>query len=369
MTRGKKPLAANRFQAAAKPPYSVGDLRDLQRAEVVHLNDHGVYLPNPDHRPPIQKNAKSSYRKNVGLQRSPDHFYELEHGDAGAAQSVYRRVELFQQLAPQGERVAASPLVTAQAIATQRSKDNRPRYWQANLFAIARTFFSEAPVEPLSQDEVLRFNAGIPPGTPSITGNTAFGIPSIGNVQFRVMVFDESGQRFFDVDVLGTRGINAYAWGITVFALSTQNSYIIDRQNQTPGVNPPLSGLLEQSLIGARIIPIRVNNTRSVENRSVSVVTPGGQNTTVIPIPPGAKRAQLYSLDGTAVLADYEWEFEKIDPLNPDAAANGSLGTIDFFPASASPIYDVPNANAIVGRSIAADSPSALWNAVFEVTP
>lgn len=368
MTRGKKSLAANRFQAATQGPQTIGELRNLQRASLVHLNDNGIYLRNPNQDSPIQKNAKLSYRKNVGLQPSPKHFYELEHGDAGAAQSVYRRIELFQQLSPAGDRVAAFPRAKAFAIATQRSKDNRPRYWQANLYAIARTFFSDVPIPPISQDEVLRFNAGIPPGTPS-AGTVAFGIPAIGNVQFRVMVFDESGQRFFDVDVLGTRGVNAYAWGMTVFALATEDSYVIDRQNQTPGVNPPLSGLLEQSVIGARIIPIQSNNTRSVENRSVSVITPGGLSTTVIPVPPGAKRAQLYSVDGVGVLPDYEWEFRQVDPLDPDAGANGSYGTIDFFPSSTSPIYRIPNANAIVGRGINNDSPSALWNAVFEVTP
>jgi len=369
VTRGKKPSSANRFQSANVPPFTVGDLRNLQRAEVSHLNDHGVYLRNPDRNAPFQKNAKLSYRKNVGLQKNPRHFYEFIHGDAGAGQTRFRRLETLQLLGADGERASATPYSKPVEIFTCRSTDNRPRYWQANLYSVARTYFADAGDQILTPDQILQYAPGIPAGTPTFVASSrvAYGIPLVGVAQFRVMVFDESGQRFFDVDVLGVRGVNAFAWGMTVFALLKEDSFVIDRQLPDSTIQP-FNGMVEQSIIGARVIPIQSNNTRSIENRTVTTQTPPGQTTTAIPVPPGTRKVQISCLDGVATLPFYSLEFRQTDPLNPDGGVNGTIGTIDFEPGKASTtIYDFPNANTVYIRGIAGGTPSALWSLVFEV--
>lgn len=361
MTRGK-----NRFQAASKPPYTIGDLRNLQRAEVRHLNGHGVYLNNPDQDAPIQRDAKNSYRGSIGYPRSPDHFYDLVHGDAGAGQSNYRRVELLQLLAEDDGRVSDTPYSKAYELFTCRSTDNRPRYWQANLFNIARIFRSAAggPVAP--KDFVLQYAAGFPPGLPALADYSP-GIPPVGVAQFRVMVFDESGQRFYDTDVLGTRGVTAFGWGMTVFVLAKEQSFIIDRQRED-NLTVPFEGLIEQSVIGARIIPIRQNNTRSIDNRTVTFRTAVSQSASAIMVPPGARRVQISSLDLVDPGAFYRWEFRATDPLNPDPGVNTTMGIIDFDPGKRSTsVLDIPNANVVYARGLNVGGPSALWSIVFEL--
>src|SRR5690606_27017691 len=197
----------------------------------------------------------------------PKHFWQLLRGDAGPGSSIYRVAEIFQLLGFQGIRAAATPYSKAIELATMRSTDQRPRYFHTSLFSVGRIFQSSVAIQPLSTDEVKRFASGIPAGTPSITGNTQFGVPQFGTSQFRIMVHDESGQRFTDVDVIGTRSMNLYGFGVTVFALIKEDGYEIDRQrNDQIPLGP---GILDQSLVGARIIPIQRNDTKNVNNRTV----------------------------------------------------------------------------------------------------
>lgn len=367
-------MAKSRFAqlAAGNPriPANTQSLRNMERSEVAKFNKNDVYLPNPMGDAPFDKRTPQSYEQKIyGLGLGPNipqHFWQLIKGDSGAGSSVYRRAELFQLLAPTGDRTSETPYSKAIQIATMRSTDQRPRYFHASLFSVGRQIASAVPLEPLPENEIYRFAPGIPAGTASVSGSTQFGVPQFSNTQFRVMIHDESGQRFFDTDVLGTRSINAYAFGMTVFALIKEDGYEIDRQrDDNPALGP---GLIDQSVVGARIIPIRTNETQNVDNRTVGIVTPmGPSDPVVVPIPPGARRVQGY-LEPPAVGPQTAF-FATVDPLDPAFAVIGTQGAIDIPTlASSTDIYDIPNSNAIVIVPSAGD-PGHRYNFVFEVTP
>jgi len=183
------------------------------------------------------------------------------------------------------------------------------------------------------------------------------------------MVHDESGQRFVDVDALGTRSLGLYGFGVTVFALIKEAGYEIDRQrDDNPALGP---GLIEQSVVGARIIPVRADDSKNPSNRTVSVRTAGaGSGPTAVPLPTGARRVKIYALDGVAAVGTHSLSFATVDPLDTTAPILGSQGAIDFLTLAPTntPIFDIPNCNAILITPGIAALP-ALWSFSFEVTP
>ncbi len=363
MTRRK-----NRF---AGPP-TVGEIRESQRADARPFNDDSVYLPNPsadapfDRRQPLsceEKSYASGFRP-----LSIDGSWQLVRGDSGAGKSAFRTAELFQNLGGGGARLSGTPYSQAIALATMRSSDQRPRFFQANLFSVGRLFQSPIPSQPLSSSESTRFAPGIPAGTASIAGTTQFGIPTVSTTQFRIMVSDESGQRYQDFDVVGTRSVILYGFGVTVFALIKADGYEIDRsRNDNPSLGP---GLLDQSVVGSRIIPMRTVYSAPISNRTTSIISTGNNTATVMPIPPGSRRVQIYvdPPDPSADLVNVSFSNE--DLLNVlTAASPGRQGVIDFpAPGNRSSIYNIPNSNSILIQEPAA-TPSRIWTFVFEATP
>jgi len=181
------------------------------------------------------------------------------------------------------------------------------------------------------------------------------------------MVHDESGQRFFDVDVVGTRSLNLYAWGVTVFALIKEEGYEIDRQGAD---QEQFNGMLDQAIAGARIIPIRSNFTQNVNQRTVSIFIPAEIAISIVPIPPGAKTVQAFCADGSAGFARFSVLFGDIDPINSGVSgAIGTLGVIDPEPGTGtSEIYRIPDSNAIFLVRIVGLVPT-IFTFVFEETP
>jgi len=362
--------ADNRFSLAASRP-SIGQIRNAQRAEVSRFNDPRVKLPNPTAQAPFDRTEPQPYESKVqalGLAPNvPKHFWQLLKGDAGPGSSVFRRVSLFQLLAAPGERVSSTPFIKPIQIATMRSTDQRPRYFQVSLFSVGRIFEAGVPITPAPNEQITRFAPGIPQSVIPVVGNVARGVPLVSTTKFRIMVADESGQRFFDVDVVGTRSVNVYAFGVTVFALIKEAGYEIDRQTDN---NPALDGMVDQSIIGARIIAIRSNQTQNPNNRTVTISHPGGvPNVVLVPIPPGAKTVQVRCIDGATIFGGYTVSFLDADPLSPGTSgAAGGQGIIDPDPGKAtSSIYRIPNSNLISFVNNVVDP--SLWSIVFEETP
>ena len=352
---------------------SVSEIRNASRDSVVHLDQPNVYLPNPTSDAPFDRKADQPYEskvKSLGLApNNKRHFWQLLKGDSGPGSSIYRRVSLFQEIAGIGARASATPYSKAIAIATDRSKDQRARYWQVSLFGVGRVFETTARTFPLSDDEVLEFAPGIPSNIPVPPGvNVARNVPLVSTTKFRIMVFDESGQRFFDVDCVGARTLNLYAFGVTVFALIKEEGYEIDRQNPTPPEQ--FAGLLDQSILGGRIIPIRTNFTENPQNNTVTAAVSPTDLILIIPIPTGANSVQVFCSDGNAAFLNFGVQFTDIDPIAPGVSgANGAQGTIEPQPGqSHSSIYRIPDCNAITALRLQ-DSALSIWSFVFSEVP
>ena len=360
----------------------IREVRDIQREMVAHLHSGRPTLPNPvagapfDRREPQGRVAKN---QAFGFQVQPDRLIDLPPGDAGAGKSVYRRTHVFARLdtggAPVGPilpSVAGNPMDYAIGMATYVSSDQRPRFWHVSFFGIAVQRVANAvPVPPLSDDQILSnqlepISVGVAPITPQF-------IPAITQLQGRIMVNDESGQRYYDVDIMGNRSLDVYAWGVTAFILAPanigqvpeQSAYEVNRGSGGGLPQNPLGGLVEDAIIGVRIVPIVINSTQNTENRTVTLVT-SGLIPTRVPIPPGTRKVQVICHDPPAVASAYRIDF--------DAGTDGTfvgrsdMGILNINAAqSRSDVVLVPNSAQIIFTPLGPAPPVAGWSLIFEV--
>jgi hypothetical protein len=354
---------------------NIGRMRDAERDAVAHLQVPHVMLPNPsadapfDRTQPLSRIAKN---EAFGFQVQPDRLIDLPPGDAGAGSSVYRRGHIFSRLDnPATGIVAGNPFDKSIGFATYRSSDCRPRLWHVSFFGIAvQRVANLVPLAPLTESEILSEQLD-----PVVTGAVAVTprfVPAISQMKGRVMVFDESGQRFFDVDVLGNRSFDIYAWGVTAFVLMPgnfgdpdQTSYQVNPGSDGNLPQQSLAGIVEDSLIGIRIIPIVINSTQSDENRTIGIVT-GNVAPTRVPIPPGAKKVQIISTETPTIAATYRIDFDAGD--DGTFAGRSDLGVIDInVGQTRSDDILIPNAVQIIFTPLVGAPGSAGWSLVFTV--
>jgi len=357
-------------------------MRNAERASVQRFNDNGVYLPNPDAQPVYDKHKPiPSDQKALafGMEPiSPKRLWQLPYGDAGAGQSVYRRVQVFYPLNNPDEgvlgdnRIPEFPYSEAVAVATNRSADQKPSYFHVSVYGIGvrRNGRQEPALQPIPQAEILQRQFEqifVAAGATAIPLTPRF-IPSVPSCQARVMVHDESGQRFFDVDVLGNRSLSVYGWGVTVFVLIKRPGFEFDEQN--PQVNSVQASGYEDDIIGARIVPIFTNKTESVQNRTISITIDPAEFVglpRIIPVPPGSRKVQIFSNNPDPAGAGFQAEFlyGRIDP-----AIRSDVGTIDFIAGqSKTDIISIPNAPSIAIRPRNNLAPLTGFSLVFEVEP
>jgi len=353
-----------------------GDIRDLERAQVKPLNDNSVYLPNPTANPAVDRHKpipSDQKARAFGLEpTSPKRLFDLPRGDAGAGQSVYRRIHAFYSMGVDSQ-AARTNFTKALAIITNRSSTKSPRYFHVSIygFGIRRgAQFAGPQSGPLTiaeaqdrQFEQIYLNDAVQtPLTPRF-------IPSVFSAQARVMVHDESGQRFFDVDVIGNRSLSVYAWGVSVFLLVKPDGYEVDAEN--PDSNEILdSGFLgfEDDVVGARVVPVFTNRKENLQNRTISITidtaNPPGPIERIIPIPPGARRVQIFSNEpdpGAVPWLVQFWYGRAAGGTRPD------LGIIDWEPGqSRTPIVDIVNSSAIAIQP-RGPAPATGFTLVFEV--
>lgn len=324
----------------------------------------GVYLKNPDAAPEILKNVPQPMevrQAGFGFAPRPRNINDIAPGDAGAGPSQFRRAQFFTQVSGFDTNPFASEIVydNPRGIATARSMDTRPRFWHVSFFNQGVIRFSEANLLPLTSQQ--------------INDETARA-PSVAMTRGRVQVHDESGSRFFDVDILGTRSLQVYAFGVTVFILTPRYTdsngdvidlgYEVDPQNLS---NVPLRGTVEDSVCAARIIPSFQNATQIEDNVTRTVVVPSnGEN--FIEVPPGARTVQLRTAFTPAadIAAGYIITFAVRDTYLPTPNVV-SLGQISLIPGTnQTEILQIPNAKYILFNS-PPDSPEVAWIATFEV--
>ena len=350
-----------------------GDIRDLQRASVQRFNRNGVSLPNPNGPPPFdRKESISSTQKALafGMEpNSPKRLFDLPPGDAGTGQSVYRRIHAFF-----GQGIlqpARTNYTKALAIITNKSSTQTSRYFHVSIFGfgVRRRGNGIIPFDPLSISEAQdRQFEQIYVDDVAQTPVTPRFIPSVLTAQARVMVHDESGQRFYDVDVIGSRSFSVYAWGVSVFLLVKPDGYEVDAQN--PGANEQIVSdvCVEDDIVGARVLPVFSNITDNHQNRTITItIDPADtQARRIIPIPPGAITVQVFSNEPDPGAVPWSLEFWT------GRAATGTrpdLGFIDWQIGQAkTAVVSIPNASAIAIRP-GALAPATGFSLVFEVEP
>jgi len=356
---------------------SLKEFRELQRRKAMEFQQENPGIRNPFAHGFLDKEAPiSSEEKALSLgfeAQGPKRWLDLPYGDAGSGQTMFRRSHVFYALDGPGNnqitsRIPFAPYSRAIGLATQRSSDQTPRYWHVSIYGTGvRRPGSLVGDEPLSEGDIdsRQFEAIYTALGAVETNITPPFVPSVPTCQARVLVHDESGGRYFDVDVLGTRSFNLYGFGVTVFLLIKENGYEVNTADEEQN-RPIISDAgTEDDIVGARIVPIKTNATQNSSIRTITTTADRDLGDTYVPIPPGAKRVQVINHDGAAEAALWEINFAY---NRVTAAARPDVGKIDMIPGLArSPVMEIPNAPAI-SFSAGPGTPATQWSLAFEVT-
>ena len=313
-----------------------------------------VVLDNPARQPPVdRKRIMRPRAKSFGFSERPKNFNDLDVGEAGAGASQFRRGQFFSRVLGAGDENSDRfeynhPI----GIATARSADTRPRFWHISFFAVSRV--SPAADGPLTQAEIMS-PAGQQPTNTVLKG--------------RVQVFDESGSRFFDVNIHGTSSFSFYGWGVTTFILlptldGVVQGFEVDPVNATSQLTFP-TGQAENTFATGRIIPTFQNVSQITDQATRTVSVPAGAaGTGIMPVPPGARAVRIRANIGVAaVSAAYEINFASI----PATGRPPSLGRISLLPGRLeTQLVAVPNAPFIAFDAGVGD-PAVGWIATFVV--
>lgn len=330
----------------------------IETSQPIMINPAQPILTNPVEPPPFDRKLPRPWQdrqRGLGFAMRPFNINDIPPGDVAAGLSQYRRGQFFSQLTNTDTGLDATDLVWNRAIgmATGRSADTRPRYFHVGFFGNGVIREVLAPVGPLTEGEIQ-----------SASGRS----PSLALVRGRVLVQDESGGRYFDVDILGTRNFSIYAFAVTVFILLPETPDGEQIGFEVDSVNPDQDlllgpGVIEDSFASARVIPVFQNVSQNSDNITRTVTVPAGGNG-VIEIPPGSTHVQLRtSFSSTVIPTDYVIAFS----VAPTLTAPNALGRIFVIPATTeTALIEVPNAKFIV---FADGTPNLerTWIATFSV--
>jgi hypothetical protein len=352
-----------------------------EQGEIV--NSPHCYLPNPDPNAiPIVDRGRplSSFDKAIrlGFQPQPRTLGFMARGDSAMGDTSFRRTQLFAQLVPPGGNIADTTFNNAIGIATQRSSDNRPRNWHVSVFGVGTQLSSLVARGPLAASQLIQ-NGGFWPnfGNLQATASTAPYVPQITTFKARAMIHDESGLRYFDFDVIGTRTFDVAAYAVTIFVLLPTNGLELSQLDPNAltvaGTPAVFAGILQDAMVGARIVPAPFEplERRIQQTQTISMAIGGAVGR--MPIPPGARTVQLLSQLTTSGALSYEILFEAVSSIDTDpSAALATLGPIVIDPVTfRSDIIEIPNAATIAWRSVAGP-PDPIPNsfiAIFTVDP
>jgi hypothetical protein len=268
--------------------------------------------------------------------------------------------------------VSDNPATRALAIASYHSNDRRDRLLHISFFGtgVINEVTAMNARGPLSEGEIIGDGGfvGIEDSViPATTTSTAAWIPRISSVQGRVQVHDASGSRWIDVDVIGTRSLSVVAWSATVFALVPVTGYeVVSNLRTDTDQNPQFSGLIEDSIFGARIAPLYSNVLANKSSRTIMVNLTGTADSECrIPIPPGSRKVTVINHSTTATDLDYDVTFDIGAPVS---GARGTTGLIVLDTALfRTDAIDIPNSTSILIDAQGTATP-ATYSFIFEVT-
>lgn len=351
---------------------TIGQIRNADRAGAWKFNWPGADLPNPDASPEVDRTwpqPRDAKVTALGFDpNTPRSLLDLQVGDAGNGWPSFRRVQVYHLLGePTPARVAARPYSEAIGLATFKSSDQRPRYLHCSLFATGFPTNALVATPPIDADVIEGLAQGIGAGGVFDTPAAYPGVPLIPTVKFRVLVQDESGGRMFDVDVMGARTFNFYAFSVTVFVLLKEGGYQVDPVFPVESQEALGPGIVENAIVGARILPIFQNQTQNTDIRTVTLAHPGGLEGRNTPIPPGAKRVQIINHDNTTIAGGYRLEFATASPFTVVDASIAGTGAIDLTKGLRTEILNIPNSNEIRVIGTGALTPASQWSFIYEV--
>ena len=314
-------------------------------------------LDNPIAEAPIdRKRMRQPRAESFGFTRRPKNFNDLSVGEAGAGVSQFRRAQFFSRVVGDGagEDADGFDYDIPVAIATSKSADVRPRFWHISFFGIS--VVSSAAQPPVPESDIL---------TAAARGQTSTVLKG------RVQVYDESGSRFFDVNIHGTSSFSFYGWGVTTFILlpslnGVAQGFEVNATN--PGATPTFpGGSAENTLATGRIIPMFQNATQITDQVTGTTTAPSGAagGIGVIAIPPGARAVRVRANIGAVppLSAGYDINFAVI----PAAGRPPAMGRIGMLPGRLeSALVAIPNATFIVFDAGDLD-PEIEWIATFVV--
>lgn len=309
-----------------------------------------MILDNPVREPDIDRKRMVRPRaKSFGFRERPKNFNDLDVGEAGAGVSQFRRAQFYSRILGVGAEVAdAFDYNIPIGIATARAADTRPRFWHVSFFA--NSIVQAAADGPVSESDILRANF------------------SNSVLKGRVEVYDESGGRFYDVNIHGTESFSFYGWGVTTYILlpslnGVTQGFEVDSTNLAATPVFP-DGTAENTLATGRIIPTFQNVSITTDQVTATVTVPGGGGSGFITIPPGARGVRIRANFGVAAVSPaYEINFAVVPATGRPAA----LGAISLLPGRLeTALIDVPNATFIAFASTGPD-PEVEWIATFVV--
>lgn len=342
------------------------------------VNQPGADLPrNPDAEPAFDRTRPyppGVAAERLGFQNQEGRLFDLPRGDSGAGQTSFRRIQTFSRLDDTVNttvcgNVAFRPL----PIATQRASDQRLRFWHVSIFGTGVIEELVAPRSPLAESEIMENSGfiGIESSAAPAGVNTSLVpfIPRISLSTLRVMIHDESGQRFWDTDCIGTRSFDVYAWSVAVFALVPVQGYEVTTGSllKDPNNNAQLTGLVQDAIVAARVVPIALNTTNNIDQRTICVGLTGAPGSMAkVPIPPGAKTVTVINHGRVPAEQLYRLDFDAGGPLG--TAATTTMGAIVLDPVTfRTPPINIPNSTKISITAVGGAAATSMVF-VFEIT-
>lgn len=281
------------LQQRALTPFERQDISGIEPGCGPGGSEHpkpGVYLPNPDVSAPIDRGRvqpPAQRQRGFGYQLRPNNINDLPVGDAGPGVSYFRRAQFYLSTGldtTEGQRASDLQYDIPVPIATARSMDTRPRFWHVSFFGISVDSFENNPAPPLSEYDI------------ATRGNR---FPTATVLKGRIQVHDESGSRFFDMNIHGTASMSMYAFGVTTYILLPSAvidgnrvalGYEVNVQNQSSLID--LRGVVENTLATGRVVGLTQNDTKYTDHITRATTVPSG-GTSRIRIPPGARCVTL----------------------------------------------------------------------------
>lgn len=256
-------------------------------------------------------------------------------GDAGAGLPQFRTTQFFWQVHSSALGAPPNPLLNPVVLASARSYDRRIRFWHV-AFCGRDTIRDVGPVETTP----LQFPDLVPGLRNGPIQSTA--------IKARLEIQDECGRRFEDIDVLGNRMLEIYAWAVKVYALIPTDGYEVSQV--APENNEALNGVVADSIFGAQISPIAVNGTQ-VPDKLTRIVNITGASTVLVATPPGACTVQIHS--ASAVVPPIGIQFDTGAPVGSTAASSLGAITIPAGETATGQLF-IPNALFIRFSSVGA---------------